>query len=422
MPQHTIHQQGLELLERGLHAQAVDCLRLALEAEPTNATLHSDLLVAMHDLHGDEAEVMFDEHIRWARAHAPPPSADPPANDPRPDRTLRIGYLAGDFSDPSLAPLVGPVLSGHHRERFEVHCYEGQGACSDQELEARIRGDRIDILVDLWGHRRGNRLAVLARRVAPVQVSWLGYPNTTGLDTVDYRLTDAQCDPMGHPDWFHTEQLWRLPGCFVCCAMARHNPSHPDAHRDAETADRPVTFGCFNDARRVTEEMLGAWARILEASAGSRLLLGTSAASGRIAEDLAALGIQRDRVGIVDSNAVRREADIALDTYPHGGLLGTCQALAMGTPVVTLAGQTHAARRGASLLANAGLEEGIARDIDEYVAIAARWARDGQELARLRGAIRTSANQWPLLNVHRFVDDLEAAYRRMWANWCGKIA
>jgi predicted O-linked N-acetylglucosamine transferase (SPINDLY family) len=294
---------------------------------------------------------------------------------------------------------------------------------SDAQAAELIRQDRIDLLVDLAGHSAGNRLPVFARKPAPVQATWLGYPNTTGLDTVDYRLTDALADPVGQTDLHYSEALIRLSPCAWCFAPGASLPV-------AARREGPVTFGCFNNFAKVTDPLLALWGRILQAAPDSRLLLKARGLSSetarlRVRQHLGALGIAPERLelrGYTPDHrghlALYAQMDIALDTFPYHGTTTTCEALWMGVPVVTLAGSAHVSRVGVSLLCNAGLPELVAATPEDYVRLATGLASDRQRLAELRHTLRHRMEQSPLMDAPRFARDIEAAYREMWRQWC----
>ena len=268
-------------------------------------------------------------------------------------------------------------------------------------------------------------MLVFAHQPAPIQVAWLGYPNTTGLTTMDYRLTDTYADPPGLTESWHAEQLVRLPRCAWC-----YQPS--DSPPITLRREGPITFGSFNNFAKITEPMFLLWARILHAVPESRLLLKTRALGSentrqRVRQILSAAGIAAERLELRgyepahdDHLALYQRIDVALDTFPYHGTTTTCEALWMGVPVVTLAGKTHASRVGVSLLSNIGLPELVADTPEEYVRLAAELAGDLPRLAYLQGTLRQRMEQSPLMDAPRFARDMEAAYRAMWRQWCAK--
>jgi predicted O-linked N-acetylglucosamine transferase (SPINDLY family) len=297
---------------------------------------------------------------------------------------------------------------------------------TDRDVAALVQRERVDILVDCAGHTRGNRLAVFARKPAPVQVTWLGFPGTTGLPAIDFRFTDAIADPPG-ADAFATETLVRLPHGFLCYAPPL---SVPDVAPAPSALTGRITFGSFNNLAKLTPAVIETWARILGQVPGARLLLKAKQFSdpptrASALDRFAAGGIAADRLDVRTTVAAQdahlaayAAVDIALDPFPYNGATTTCEALWMGVPVVTLRGQRHAGRVGASLLTHAGLGEWIADTIDDYVAKAVALAQDRGQLAarrmRLRDQVMTSA----LGDARGFAATVEDAYRVLWERWC----
>lgn len=441
------NNRGNAYLKLAFLEEALACYRRALELDPECVAAHSALLYALNCDPECEPATALAEHRRWGARYAAHGAGPPHGNDPQPERRLRLGYLSPDFRSHSVAWFFEPALAAHDRARFEVVCYSKTaradavtgrlrrladgwrdiGRLSDEAAAQRIRADGVDILVDLAGHTAGNGLAVMARRPAPVQATWLGYPNTTGLAAIDYRITDAVADPPGVTDGWHSEELVRLPGVFLCYQPPEGAPEPGElpARRNGY-----VTYGSFSSLLKVTRPALAAWAAILRAAPGSRLVLksrplGRRAARERVLAALAAEGIGAERVELLghaascaEHLACYRRIDIALDTFPYHGTTTTCEALWMGVPVVVLEGRTHAARVGVSLLNALGLNDWVARSWEGYQALAARRAEDPDELARLRAGLRARMRRSPLMDARAFTRELEEAYRRMWRRWC----
>ncbi|HEY6837800.1 MAG TPA: glycosyltransferase, partial [Geobacteraceae bacterium] len=338
------------------------------------------------------------------------------------------------------------LVEGHSRKAVEVFCYSDVAApdattfilrtladnwrdvheMDDRSLADMIRADRIDILVDLAGHSAGNRLSMFALKPAPVQASWLGYPATTGLSAIDYRITDAIADPEGEADLVHAEKLLRLPDGFLCYAPPEHAPAVSPP--PCETAGH-ITFGTFNNPAKISPEAIGMWASILSALPTSRLLLKnkifredkTRAMFLALFEDA---GIPSHRVTCLAHTAssgahleTYRSLDISLDTYPYNGTTTTCESLWMGVPVITLMGDRHASRVSASILTRLRLDDLIAGSEEEYVEIALRLAADAGRLLSLRKGLRKTMKSSPLCDRRRFSLQMEEAYRCM-ANEC----
>ena len=404
----------------------------------------SSLLLYSHYAGEPNERALFEVHRRYGQRVA---AVSPPREietDPEPHRRLRVGYLSRDFRCHSVADFVEPVIVRHDREHFTVCCYYANTESDDvtarfahsadewhevadeddDALAQRIRNDRIDILVDLGGHTKLNRLGVFARRAAPLQVSWLGYPDTTGLATMDYRVTDAIADPPG-AEARHTERLLRLEPPFVSYAPPRESPALRSARREG------IAFGSFNMIMKVNAPLIALWARILNAVPASRMvmksaLLQHADTARRIAAEFARCGIGAERLELkawigsrVEHLAAYHDVDIALDTFPYNGTTTTCEALWMGVPVVTRRGELHMSRVGASLLTAAGLESLVAADADEYVDRAVALARDRERRAALSQSMRERLARSPLLDHAGFTRRLERTFRDIWIEWCG---
>ncbi len=437
------------LQDQGKLEEAEKCYRQAMRIEPDCPSYYDNLLLMMnYDSRHDEGTV-FSNHLKFAKQFELPLASSivPLENDCSAARRLRIGYVSPDFRRHSVAYFIEPVLASHNGNRFEIFCYsdvlrtdnitERIRSCvehwhdiegmSDEKATDLIRKDGIDILVDLVGHTDHNRLLVFARKAAPVQVSWLGYPNTTGLSTIDYRLVDGYADPPGLTDPFYTEQLVRLPGSFLCYMPDKDSPPVGDL---PATKYGYITFGSFNYFSKVSRETIAVWRAILKAVPDSRLIMKTrNLADGGIrgyAMDIfTGEGISAERIELLSMKSSFEEhlemyncVDIALDTFPYNGTATTCEALWMGVPVIALAGRTHASRVGVSILSNIGLQDLVAGSFEEYISIAVRLAGDLKKLQALRVRLRKRMAHSPLTNAKRFVSNLEDCYRKMWEKWC----
>ena len=429
--------------------EAVAAYRRAIELDPHFAQWHSNLIYGLQFRSGGDDGVIQEESRRWNERHAEPLGKFilPHTNDRDPDRRLRIGYVSADFRQHSVSRFLLPLFRRHDHAACEIVCYsdvvksdamtESLRACadgweniagwSDERVAEKVRGDKIDILIDLAGHTAGNRLRVFARKPAPVQISYLGYPRSTGLAVMDYRLSDPLADPPGTMEPLHGEKLLRLPVCNWCYGEPE---SAPAVQPLPASAGKAICFGTFNNFAKASPAIMDLWAAILTKIPSSRLImksLGLTGESvrGRINEWFASRGISADRLDIrgrlpdVASHfEAYNEMDIALDTFPYDGTTTTCEALWMGVPVVTLAGGTHVSRVGVSLLSCVGLPELIAQSAEEYVSIAVGLAKDLPRLSELRRTLRSRMRQSPLMDAGRFARDIEAAYRQAWRNWC----
>jgi predicted O-linked N-acetylglucosamine transferase (SPINDLY family)/predicted SAM-dependent methyltransferase len=436
----------LMLLGRADEAEAA--FRRAIEIEPDLADAHGNLLLCLHYRKGNDAALLFEEHLAWARRHAA--GLHRPAGfaaiDRKPGRRLNVGYLSPNFHRHSVASFFEPLLAAHDRQAFRVFCYSSVDrpdevtarlrALADEWRDLRgttgdaaarlIRDDRIDILVDLAGHTGGGRPLVFARKAAPLQFGWLGYPDTTGLAEMDYRFTDAAADPAGEADRRYTEKLLRLPNGFLCFSP---DPASPEPGALPALAAGYVTFGCFNNFAKITAEMIELWSRLLQSAPSARLMmkahaLGNPGARRSVLNRFASHGIAAERLalhGPEDSVAGHlgryRDVDVALDSFPYNGTTTTCEALWMGVPVVTLAGNTHVARTGASILKQLGHDEWIATTPEQYVAKALALAADLGKLGGLRQGLRQRMRASPLLDGAGFARAVEAAYREAWSGW-----
>ena len=428
--------------------EAIGCFRQALKLNPRSARVHDNLLMAMHCQSPLDPQAILTESQAWNQQHAEPlkQSILPHANDRNPDRRLRIGYVSPDFREHPVGRFMLPLLSSHDRAAFEIFCYSDATAsdemtrklspCADvwrntagQPIADLVRADRIDILVDLAGHTLNNRLLDFARKPAPVQITVLGYPGTTGLATMDYRLTDVHADPPDQPETYCTEELIRLPRTAWC-----FSPPQPDIspRQPPAISAGHVTFGSFNNLSKMNAPLMRMWASILGAAPGSRLLLkarafNSSAVQDRIRRMATTAGIEPERIELcgwmspADHWAAFSRIDIALDSYPYHGTTTTCEAIWMGVPVITRAGNCHVSRVGVSLLSNIGAPEWIAQSDGDYLRIAVELANDLPRLAELGSTLRPRIESSPLMDARGFARDIEDAYRAVWRRWSQKV-
>lgn len=444
----ALHMLADTVRAQGRADESLDIYRAAAAGDAIYTVRHQNLLMTMNYAGALAPDEVFRAHRDAGRMPNLNPVAtklashwpSPPAST-GPTR-LRVGYVSADFGHHVVSFFFEPVAAAHHRDRVEVFCYFTGGVEDEQcarirstgvvwrnvanlavdDLVALMRADELHVAVDLSGHTAGNRLEVFARRVAAAQVSWLGYPNTSGVPAIDFRLTDATCDPVGMTATLHTETLWRLPRCFL---VYRPRDDAPALTGPPGEVNGFVTFGCFNRIEKLSTEALRLWARVLAAVPGSRLLLKArnlgepdlaSAIRARFdaaGGDVARLDLELPTAAFHDHLARYGAIDIALDSHPYCGTTTTCEALWMGVPVVTLAGTTHASRVGASLVRAAGVGWLAARDIDEYVATASRLAASPGELANLRKSSRTRLQRSELTDPESMVTAIEKAYYDM---------
>ena len=420
------------LREQGMLTEAIAACQQAIGIKPDYAEAFSHLLFCLNYHDKVTADQLFAAHREWGarfgRQVARPIAY---ANDREVGRRLRIGYVSPDFRQHSVAYFVEPLLREHDRRAVEIFCYAEVArpdivtsrlqeladhwlvtvGLPDAGLAERIRPDGIDILVDLAGHTSKNRLGVFARKPAPIQVTWLGYPNTTGLDAIDYRLVDAVTDPAGQADAWASETLVRLEDGFLCYGGLQDAPE-PAAPPCLQTGK--VTFGSFNNASKVSAATFDTWARLLARLPDARLFLkgkqfADATTRALLLSKFGERGVAAERVELVawlPSSAAHLalydRIDIALDPFSYNGTTTTCEALSMGVPVVTLRGDRHAGRVGASLLSQVGLTDLIANSVEEYVEIAHALAVDPERLLDLRRTLRPRLAASPLCDGPAF--------------------
>jgi protein O-GlcNAc transferase len=439
--------------DTGFVEEAVDCYDKALALRPTEAVAHSNKLYCLHLLPRYEPANIFQEHEVWDMLQGRSLRHEILVhdNDRTPNRALRVGYVSPDFHAHSVAYFVENLIAYHNRELQQIYCYSDAirpdavtqrirraadqwrpiVGMSDSRVAELIRKDKIDILIDLAGHTGRNRLLVFARKPAPIQVSYIGYPDTTGMSAMDYRLTDSVCDPLRQTEQFHTEKLMRLPGCFLCY---RPPADAPEVRPLPANSNGRITFGSFNHIAKISSVTLHLWSEILKALPGSKLLiknhgLAQDSARENLLKRFAAEGISADRLelhGKIPSTRdhldLYNQVDIALDTFPYNGTTTTCEAMWMGVPVVTLAGRTHVSRVGLSLLTAVSMPELATDDGEQYIARTIELAGDLAGLAEIRADLRGWMKESDLTNGPKAAENLEHALRKMWLRWCSSSA
>jgi predicted O-linked N-acetylglucosamine transferase (SPINDLY family) len=438
---------GRHVASMRVFPERLESLVRLLKVHPWGAALHSDLLTGLHFLPDLDPVAVARQHRRWARLHAPVHLArGHPDPDRDPNRRLRIGYLSADFRAHCVAFFFEPLLDGHDRDHFEIlgygnvppahedlvtqrlvskfDRYRSLWGVDDLQAGQWIADDQVDILVDLGGHTHHNRLPVLAYRPAPVQVTYLGYPNTTGLSQIDYRITDAIAD-LPEARRLYTERLVALDTCF---AAYRPFEDAPDVEPPPVMRKGRITFGSFTGTAKHSSITLGLWAEVLKANPGSELLLRFEGADEdciqqRTRRVLAGLGVEPSRIlfdgfrRLAEHLGMYNQVDIGLDTYPWSSHTTLCEALWMGVPVVSLTGRTFVSRTGASVLSRVGLESLAVTSGQEYVTRATALARDIDALSRLRLGLRESVRSG-LCDPRRQALAIEEAFRSMWYRGC----
>jgi predicted O-linked N-acetylglucosamine transferase (SPINDLY family) len=433
------------LLSIGLVENALTESRTAIHLKPDLDEAYTTMLLALqYRVH--LVEEVLDAHRHWAQARADymPRVAHAPAGHG--GTRLRVGFISPDFFDHPIAYFLEPLLAEHNRERLEFTCYSGVarpdaftrrlqeyadrwrdiGTLTHYQLALQVAEDRIEILFDLAGHTAGSRLPVLAMKPAQFQVSYLGYPSTTGLTLIDCRLTDAYADPPGLTERQYTETLIRLPRTLACYAPPASAPLVADLPALRPGRGGCVTFASFSSLTKIAPQTIDLWARALRAVPEAHLAIMARGAGGtefgrRIRTAFSAAGIDAARIDLRPSAAIQEylsfhnEVDIVLDTYPFNGHTTLCHALWMGVPVVSLVGDRFASRLGLSVLSNARLPQLVASTPEEFGTIAADLADDLPRLAELRRGLRQQMSQAPLMDRRQFAIDFEQAVRQMMA-------
>jgi protein O-GlcNAc transferase len=435
---------GNALKDEGLLDEAIAAYRQAVALDASYPEAHSNLLYTLH-FHPDfDARAIAEEHRSWNRQHAEPLRhvIRSHRNDRAPERRLRIGYVSPNLREHPVGRFLLPLLANHDQRSVEIFCYaqvkkpdaltdqlrthtdhwHSTTGRSDDQVAEQIRQDEIDILVDLSLHMDRNRLLVFARKPAPIQVTYLAYAGTSGLGTMDYRLSDPYLDPPGMDESVYSEQTVRLRQTYWCYQPMGTPPAGPVP---ALRAGR-ITFGCLNNFCKVTERTLASWARILQAVPDAQLLLHAAEGSHRqrTARLLEQLGVDPRRLRFVAHVPMSeylefyQQIDIALDPFPYSGGTTSCDAFWMGVPVISLRGETAVGRAGVSLAMNLELPELIAPTPEAYVQTACNLAADLPRLSALRSSLRNRMAASPLMDAPRFARNIELAYREMWHRWC----
>ncbi len=439
---------GSLLLRQGTLKESIKNYRKAISINVDDAEARSNLLYALcADPFTSNVE-LYSEHLEWEKNHGVRGANTKfgiPGNAPKEGR-LRIGYVSADFRNHSVAFFLEPILRNHDKTKFEIFCYCNNEIFddttellsnlsehwrnitneSDDSVVKSIANDGVNILIDLSGHTAGNRMPVFARKPAAVQATWLGYPSTTGLSTIDYRFTDEISDPEGIADEFHSEKLIRMEDGFLCY----------QGDDGVILDDTPpcfgkgyVTFASFNNITKINSVIVELWSKVLHRTPNSRFLVKTSTLTddkgkAYCLELFAKNGIEEDRIDwhfrlpkASDHLKLYNQIDIALDTYPYNGTTTTFEALWMGVPVVTLSGDRHASRVSASILKTLKLDSMVAETGEQFVETAIKVANDFNGLSKLRRELRSKLIHSPLCDAKGFTKKMERAYKKMWKDY-----
>lgn len=447
-PDHCEAYMGLgeTLQAAGLIDESETCFKKTIELDPENALAHSNLFLSMNYNPAYGSDELFEVHRKWGAEFTEKKTHGPAVtflSDKNPDRILRIGYLSADFCKHPAASFLEPVLRNHDPSGFRVYCYS-QGKRvddftaafktiadkwrdirlqNDDQVRQSILEDQIDILVECSGHMADNRLTVLAKRCAPIQISWIGYPHTTGLPTIDHRFGDEITDPVTE-DSPSSERMLRLPGSFCCYSPPLDAPPVSDL---PAMKNGYVTFGSLHTLSRLNSKVISLWSMVLREIPSSRLLIFRTVLNDAIVKRLTGQFTAND----IDSNRIEfvkeipqtghlslyDRIDIALDTFPWSGHTTACEALWMGVPVITLFGNRHAGRMVSSVLTRLGLDDFIAENEPEYIAIAQRTTLEIPSLNMLRQGLRTLMEGSVLCDDRTFTRNLEHEYRKLWMKW-----
>lgn len=440
---------GNVMMQYGKPYEGIAYTRKALSLQKNNG-LHSGLLFALNLLPESSQRDIFEESLAWGQRYTSRffRKARGHFNYPDPERKLRIGYVSGDFKKHPVGYHLRPVLAAHDKSKVDVFLYNAFPNCDaiteefagyadcyrdislkpDEKVESIIREDGIDILIDLAGHTAFNRLMLFARRPAPIQVSWIGYFNTTGMEAMDYFLSDLITTPP-EDDACFVEKVIRLPDIRFCYEP---QPYAPEVAPLPSMHNQCVTFGSFNAIHKMLPDVIALWSRVLLAVPGSRLLLKSKSFNEeQVVDDFidrfANHGITSDRIELrlasshAEMLAEYGDMDISLDTFPYNGGATTCESLWMGVPVVTLAGRTPIGRQTKAYLKAIGHLEWVAQTADEFVEIAQRLAADSKSLALIRSRLRLEMSESPVCDGKNFARNLEATFRQMWRVWCADV-
>ncbi len=441
---------GSFLASVGRHREGLAVLRRALESQPDSVRIHSNLLFVIACCDHVTPDEVYAAHRRFGETVADPmlTGVAMHSNSREAERVITLGYVSGDLRDHAVRYFIEPVLEGHDRSRFRVVCYSNDARSdevttglrshadlwrdisdfSDADAAEQMYADRVDILVDLSGHTRGNRLMALARKPAPVQATWFGNVQTTGMAAIDWRITDGRIDPEGMTEHLSRERLARLAGSYACF---RPHPGSPAVGPlpALGCGASGITFASFNSGHKINDAVVALWSRLVCGISGARLLMAVEHGElpdirRMVAARFAAQGLGSERVEIIGRQPVTQflelfnSVDILLDPFPQNGGITSLHALWMGVPFISLAGAAPIGRIGVSLLGQVGLEAFIATDEAEYLQIARRCAEGLPQLAALRAGLRGRMQASSLMDERAFVVELESAYRNMWREWC----
>ena len=443
----SLAQLGRIYCRTGRVQQGYNCYSQAATLQPTNPTFLQRLVYWSNYLERTTQRSNYQLSQLWAKNAFPKHQAG--SNTWRtadPDKILKVGFVSSDFCAHAVSFFITPLLKGLRKdENITVVAYSNtktldeitkniESFCdvwrdssqqSDKALAAQIGADQIDILIDLNGHTSGNRLAVFSKLIAPIQMSWLGYPSTTGLKSIAYRITDDITDPESSHDKFYSESLIRMPNSFLCYEPHKNAPKiKPTKHKGG------IRFGSFNNLAKISSQTIDLWSQALLATPDSTLYLKRQQlkhdnAYANIVDQFKQRGINKDRLILKTSNAKieqhldeYNEIDIALDTFPYNGTTTTLESLWMGVPVITLSGDTHVSRVSASILHHLGLSDLACSNTLSFASKAKELSQNPETLAELRNSLRKTMRNSSLMNEKEFSQDFTNMLRTQWKKWC----
>lgn len=449
-PKHIIAKNNLAnvVANQGNAEEALSLWNQVLQQQPDYYSAYSNKLLALNYLANLSQVDIFKQHTDWAKQQSAVTKANDRFNNtPVTDRTLHIAYVSADFREHSVAYFIDSILKHHSKENFKIFCYSNASNHdtvserlfsyvdtvrqishqTDETVANWVRQDKIDILIDLAGHTSGNRLPLFARKPAPIQITYLGYPNTTGLETIDYRLADEITDPAEDNQAFTTEKLLKIPGGFLCYTPPL---AAPDVARLPLLKNNYITFGVFNNVAKITPECVKVWSQVLQQVANSKIIFKNKSFSDpdtclRYQALFEANNISADRLqfsGLTSSKTsyldFYNQVDITLDSFPYNGTTTTFDSLYMGVPTITLAGDRHASRVGASILHRVEQDNLVATTHQEYIDIAVALSNKSNELKIMKQSMRATLTASTLCDGNRMTRELETIYREVWKVWC----
>ncbi|MCG8373750.1 MAG: tetratricopeptide repeat protein [Balneolales bacterium] len=442
----VLYHLGATLLYSNRHKEASEHLRKSLEIDPTFYQAHSSLVYAINYIEEPTQQDIFEEHVQWGVQHSHGIKEQGwPWIERTPEKKLRVGFVSPDFKAHVVALFIQQLFKHYDKEHFEFIGYaevekpdnftstfmslldgwRSTIGVSDEEVYETIKGDQIDILIDLAGHTAGNRLKMMSMKPAPVQISYLGYINTTGVKEIDYRFCDAYVNPSETQNYY-TEQLFPLPNSFTCYEPI--NPSPPVSETPALT-NGYITFGCFNNTNKLSPATIKLWSELIQALPGSRLMLKSSHLNDehtieRFKTQFLAHGVSERALIFEGSSEIYEylqcysKIDIGLDPFPHNGGTTSHDMLWMGVPMITMEGDRYVSRFGVSILNNLGYPEWIALNEDEYIQKAMDLASDVRLLNNIRSGLRQEMEISPLCDGIEFTSNFENALKTLWNNFC----